>query len=207
MLRVVVDPNVLVSAAIAGGNPLRVVELASGGLIGLVASPRLLDELRGVLARDKFLRWRTREQLDRFVAAIEVLVEAVPDASEVPAVSRDPNDDYLVALAAGASADVLCSGDRDLSGRARRRRAHLCRSRQVGAGEAVAAGELAEFAGEVRSAPLPEARGDWDVTVDEAVERFLAVPLFRWAKRRPMARWRGLFGLDGHSGVLVADGL
>ena len=37
-----------------------------------------------------------------------------------------------------------------------------------------AANELAEFAGEVRSAPLPEARSDRDITVDEAVERFLA---------------------------------
>lgn len=113
-MRVVVDPNMLVSAAIAGGNPYRVVELASGGLIRLVASPRLLDELRGVLARDKFLRWRTREQLDRFVADIEVLVEPAPDPVDVPAVSRDPNDDYLVALAADTGADVLCSGDRDL---------------------------------------------------------------------------------------------
>ena len=88
--------------------------MASGGLIGLVASPRLLDELRGVLARDKFLRWRTREQLDRFVADIEVLVEPAPDPVDVPSVSRDPNDDYLVALAADSAADVLCSGDRDL---------------------------------------------------------------------------------------------
>ena len=110
----VVDPNVLVSAAIAGGNPFRVVELASGGLVGLVASPRLLDELRGVLARDKFLRWRTREQLDRFVADIEVLVEPAADPVDVPSVCRDPNDDYLLALAADAGADVLCSGDRDL---------------------------------------------------------------------------------------------
>lgn len=113
-MRVVVDPNVLVSAAIAGGNPFRVVELASGGLVGLVASPRLLDELGGVLARDKFLRWRTREQLDRFVADIAVLVESAADPVDVPAVCRDPNDDYLVALAAEAGVDVLCSGDRDL---------------------------------------------------------------------------------------------
>lgn len=114
MLRVVVDPNVLVSAAIARGNPYRVVELASGGLITLVASPRLLDELRGVLARDKFLRWRTREELDRFVANIELLVEPAADPVDVPAVSRDPNDDYLVALADECGADVLCSGDLDL---------------------------------------------------------------------------------------------
>jgi predicted nucleic acid-binding protein len=32
-----------------------------------------------------------------------------------PAVTRDPGDDYLVALAVGAGADVLVSGDRDLT--------------------------------------------------------------------------------------------
>jgi putative PIN family toxin of toxin-antitoxin system len=109
-----VDPNVLVSAAIASGNPSRVVELASAGLITLVASPRLLDELQGVLSRDKFLHWRTREELDRFVDDIVLLAEPASDPVDVPAVSRDPNDDYLVALADEADADALCSGDRDL---------------------------------------------------------------------------------------------
>jgi hypothetical protein len=37
-----------------------------------------------------------------------------------------------------------------------------------------AASTLADFAAEVRGAPLPEARSDRDITVDEAVERFLA---------------------------------
>jgi predicted nucleic acid-binding protein len=36
------------------------------------------------------------------------------DADEVPAVTRDPDDDYLVALAYESEADVLVSGDRDL---------------------------------------------------------------------------------------------
>jgi predicted nucleic acid-binding protein len=31
------------------------------------------------------------------------------------AVTRDPNDDYLVALAVAAQADALISGDRDLT--------------------------------------------------------------------------------------------
>ena len=65
--RVVVDPNVLVSAAIAAGNPQLVVELAAVGAIRVLACPLLLDELERVLSRDRFLRWRTREQLDRFL--------------------------------------------------------------------------------------------------------------------------------------------
>lgn len=36
------------------------------------------------------------------------------DAEDVPAVTRDPHDDYLVALARASAADVLVPGDRDL---------------------------------------------------------------------------------------------
>ena len=97
MYRVVVDPNVLISAAIARGNPHRVVDLAASGLVTIVASPLLMEELRMVLARDKFLRWRTREELDRFVADIEQLAELAPNPAKVPSACRDPHDDYLVA--------------------------------------------------------------------------------------------------------------
>jgi putative PIN family toxin of toxin-antitoxin system len=112
--RVVVDPNVLVSAAIAGGNPQRLVELATIGALQFLACPLLLDELEAVLARDRFLRWRTREELNRFVADVRQLAEFHSDPAEVPATTRDPNDDYLVAFAVEVAADVLCSGDADL---------------------------------------------------------------------------------------------
>jgi uncharacterized protein len=115
VLRVVIDPNVLVSAAIAEGAPRHVVALAAAGAIQMVSCPGLHDELEGVLARDRFLRWRSREQLDRFAADLRVLAWQVPDPSDVSAVSRDPDDDYLVALVHSAGADVLCSGDADLA--------------------------------------------------------------------------------------------
>jgi predicted nucleic acid-binding protein len=37
------------------------------------------------------------------------------DPPDPVAVTRDPNDDYLVALAIAAQADALVSGDRDLT--------------------------------------------------------------------------------------------
>jgi predicted nucleic acid-binding protein len=36
------------------------------------------------------------------------------DPPEPPRITRDPGDDYLVALAVDAGAEVLVSGDRDL---------------------------------------------------------------------------------------------
>jgi uncharacterized protein len=111
--RVVVDPNVLVSAAITRGTARSVVELAAGGSYVMVVCPHLVDELTVDLGRDRFLRWRTREQLDRFVADIVALADHTDDPDFVAAVTRDPNDDYLVALAVNSAA-VICTGDSDL---------------------------------------------------------------------------------------------
>lgn len=43
----------------------------------------------------------------------DVVAIRVDDPDDVPAVCRDPNDDYLFAVAA-AHADVLVSGDKDV---------------------------------------------------------------------------------------------
>lgn len=114
-LRVVIDPNVLVSAALTSGPPRRVVDLVRVGAVQMISCPQLHAELEGVLARDRFLPWRTREQLDRYAADLRTIAYQVPDPLDVPAVTRDPNDDYLVALTAAVGADVLCSGDADLT--------------------------------------------------------------------------------------------
>jgi uncharacterized protein len=92
-----------------------VVELASAGAVRILACPLLLDELEQVLHRERFLRWRSREQLDRFVADIRALAEVLDDPADVPPATRDPGDDYLVALARGAGASAICSGDDDLA--------------------------------------------------------------------------------------------
>ncbi|MGH9152988.1 MAG: PIN domain-containing protein [Acidimicrobiales bacterium] len=54
MRRIVVDPGVLVSAALSPmGNPARIVEAVRSGRVVLIASPALLAELDDVLGRPK----------------------------------------------------------------------------------------------------------------------------------------------------------
>ena len=105
VLLVVLDPNVLISAAITSGVARDVLDAATAGRYRIVACPRLIAELRAALGRDKFLRWRTREQLDRFVADIVLLADHHSDPTNITAWTRDPNDDYLVALTVYAGAD------------------------------------------------------------------------------------------------------
>ena len=67
-MRAVLDPNVLVSAAISAvGPPRRIVTAWVGARFELVASPALLDELAGVLARPKFRRWISPAVMREFV--------------------------------------------------------------------------------------------------------------------------------------------
>ena len=115
MTRAVLDPNVLVAAAIRpGGSPARCVGAFAEGRYELVVSPLLLEELRSVLRRERFRSFLTVEQADRFVHALGRDATLVADPAEPPSVSRDRGDDYLVALARAAGAHVLVSGDADL---------------------------------------------------------------------------------------------
>lgn len=115
-MRIVADTNVLVSALLTpSGGPGALIAAIDAGDVVLVASPALLDELDDVLARDRFRRWVSTEQVDAYLAAIKDRAELVPDPGDVTAVSSDPDDDYLVALARAADVDALVSGDEDLT--------------------------------------------------------------------------------------------
>lgn len=81
----------------------------------LVAAPGLLDELGEVLARDQFRTWVSTEQVKAYVSAIRHHAELVDDPDELTPVSRDPDDDYLIALARAAGVDALVSGDEDVT--------------------------------------------------------------------------------------------
>lgn len=114
MLRVVVDPNVIVSAAITpDGTTGRVVRAGLVGRFRFVVCPLLLDELRTVLLRQSFRRYVTVEEVDELVKAINGAADHEADPA-VQQATRDPSDDYLVALAATAEAHRLVSGDSDL---------------------------------------------------------------------------------------------
>lgn len=84
------------------------------GRFTVVVSPLLLAELERVLARTSFRRYLSLGHAREFVDAIEGVADVEADPGEVAAASRDPDDDYLLALAFAATADLVVSGDADL---------------------------------------------------------------------------------------------
>lgn len=114
-MRVVIDPNVLVSAAISSaGQPRAIVNAWTEERFELIASPAVIEELRDVLHRPKLRRWISLDLADAFVDGLAEDATIVADPPALPGVSRDPDDDYLVALARATGVDYLVSGDRDL---------------------------------------------------------------------------------------------
>lgn len=112
---VVLDVNVFVSAVVTPTGVARsVVEAGIGGRFDYVACPALLAELADVLARPKIRRLVLGDVADRFIADVRGGARLEPDPTETSPVSRDPDDEYLVALAISVSADALVTGDADL---------------------------------------------------------------------------------------------
>jgi putative PIN family toxin of toxin-antitoxin system len=113
-LRVVLDVNVLISALLSrAGAPGRLIALWLEGAFELVVSEELLAELVRALAYPKLREHISREDASDFIALLRATASMLAGAERPDPISRDPGDDYLVALAK-ASASVLVSGDRDL---------------------------------------------------------------------------------------------
>lgn len=81
--------------------------------ITAVVTQGLLDELGAVLGRPKFRRWVELDDALGFVEALGREALLRPDPVGVARRVRDPDDDYLVALAEEADA-VIVTGDADL---------------------------------------------------------------------------------------------
>jgi putative PIN family toxin of toxin-antitoxin system len=112
----VVDPGVLVSALISpSGAPAAIVRKALDGEIDLVVSPMLLAELRMVLERPKLRRYVDDDERNAYLHLINRIAIHVEDPIDAQRISRDPDDDYLIALTRAANALALISGDKDLT--------------------------------------------------------------------------------------------
>ena len=76
-------------------------------------SPAVFGELRVVLARDRF-RSVSSDEIENLFAALEEHGLGFDDIPDPPAVTADPEDDYLVALTRSVGAAALVSADAHL---------------------------------------------------------------------------------------------
>jgi len=113
--RAVLDPNVIISALLSPmGNAARLLKAWEQGEFELIASPALLEELHRALAYPKLRRRISEQDAESVVRWLNESATLANDPTEAPPIrSRDPGDDYLIALAASRQA-ILVSGDNHL---------------------------------------------------------------------------------------------
>lgn len=116
-MRLVLDTNIAVSALLWRGAPRQLLDqIIEDSKIELYASPILLRELSEVLHRPKFAQRLSAAGLtvEALLADYVDLVSTVAPPPLTQRVSRDPDDDAVLACAVAAHADVIVSGDQDL---------------------------------------------------------------------------------------------
>jgi putative PIN family toxin of toxin-antitoxin system len=115
-VRAVIDINVPLSGLIWRGRPHALIEQVRDGTLSLVSSPALLAELAGVITRTKFRTALARSNTspEQMLAELRLLAEIVEPPPLLVPVSRDPDDDAVLALAVASQPDLIVSGDADL---------------------------------------------------------------------------------------------
>jgi uncharacterized protein len=114
-MRAVLDANIFASALMRPqGSPGQVLGLLlRHHAFELVLSPAILEEVRRVLRYPK-VRKRiaaTDEELDLWLASLDILAVPVEGSLEVQAVAADPEDDRYLAAAVEGLAEFVVSGD------------------------------------------------------------------------------------------------
>jgi len=118
-MRVLIDTNVFISYLLGPhrASVIRAIfEVWSEGKFTLLVPEALLDEILVTVTGKARLSTRiSPEVLEDFLATIRTSGEEIPQITEpIPAVTRDPKDDYLLAYALVGAADYLVTGDDDL---------------------------------------------------------------------------------------------
>jgi uncharacterized protein len=117
VLRAVLDANVIISALIQpkGASGQILTSLLDANSFELIVSPAILAELRRSLSYPKVRKYikSSDEDLDLWVASIELIAQPVDGNIRIHAVAEDPDDKYIEAAVEGL-AQFVVTGDKHL---------------------------------------------------------------------------------------------
>lgn len=116
MKKVVLDTNTLISGLLWDGNEARVIEKAENKEIKLFISSELLEELEGVLKREKFCKRLEGKEytIDKAVSKIALIATLIKPTHKINVIKEDPEDNRVLECAVSARVDVIISGDSHL---------------------------------------------------------------------------------------------
>ncbi len=110
-MRIVLDTNIFIAAALKGGFSEDILKMAANKLITLVCSEEILEELYKKLV-NKF-KWNDADA-KFFVDTLKETLEIVQIRKKLHVIARDPDDDKVLECAQSGNADLIISSDQDL---------------------------------------------------------------------------------------------
>lgn len=118
-MKILFDTNVFISYLLARGTKNRVkvgVEACiADPNIEIVVPQEVIDDIARVASEKAYLRSRIpKESLAEFPATIPLPGKVRPPLTDIPSISRDQRDDFLLAQSSLEGAAYLVTGDDDL---------------------------------------------------------------------------------------------
>jgi putative PIN family toxin of toxin-antitoxin system len=114
--RFVLDANIIL-AALAGrpdAPPALLLAGVHNGELEAVACPLLIEEIRDNLEKPYFRARLNELEAHEALEAFYAVAVMFSNPTDVEPILRDPEDDYLVALARDSNAEAIITGDKDL---------------------------------------------------------------------------------------------
>ena len=109
MPRVTIDTNIIISAVLFGGNPEKLIQLASNQKISLILSHDILAETFYIL-RNKF-GW-SNNQVESLELMLREVAGVVTPQKRVKVIKNDDPDNRVLECAVEGNADFIVSGDK-----------------------------------------------------------------------------------------------
>ena len=111
-LKLIIDTNLWISFIISKKqnllDPFLFNEKAR-----LLFSAELITEIQETIAKPKLKKFFKADALEEMLSIFEPFIDLI-EVESVVTVCRDPNDNFLLALAKDGKADYLLTGDKDL---------------------------------------------------------------------------------------------
>jgi len=113
-VKVIIDTNLWISFLMGLKASPAIRRIMTDGTVSIVMTDILQQEIMTVASRPKFASYFAPEACERLLTFLRARSEDYP-LGDIPARCRDPKDDYLLELARVADADILVTGDKDLT--------------------------------------------------------------------------------------------
>ena len=111
-LKLIIDTNLWVSFIISNKQNL-LDRFLFGEEARLLFSKELISEIQQTIKKPKLKKYFSTNALEEMLSTFEPFIDLIK-VENVVTVCRDPNDNFLLALAKDGEANYLLTGDKDL---------------------------------------------------------------------------------------------